>query len=245
MQSAKIDEERLIIQMFREVYDDFPKGKIIKSESPDFILKEPRKKKTGIELTRLNNGNSEIYSPNKVLSKEAYLVDYTRKKLRKKSRLPLYVKFLFNKNEIEKEDIELYGDFLSLYIYKVVQSLDRSRQHIFHIGEKLPDIIDSLIIIYNPNFNTSFWSPANTLLIYDLSKEILGKTIQLKEEKLKFYHSKKYDRYWLLITTLQLNPGKNFNINNKISKWEFRSGFEKVFLFELVENRFYKLNLSR
>jgi hypothetical protein len=50
----KRDEERLIIEYFRKHYPYFPKGKLVKSESPDFILKITPKKTIGIELTRLD-----------------------------------------------------------------------------------------------------------------------------------------------------------------------------------------------
>ncbi len=48
------EEEHLIIEYFRELWPDFPKGKLLQSESPDFILKVGPKKSIGIELTRLN-----------------------------------------------------------------------------------------------------------------------------------------------------------------------------------------------
>lgn len=50
----KFDEEKLVIEYFRKCYPEFPKGKLIKSESPDFILKVNPKSSFGIELTRLD-----------------------------------------------------------------------------------------------------------------------------------------------------------------------------------------------
>ncbi len=47
-------EEMLIMQQFRNSYAEFPKGKLIKSESPDFILKKTPKAAIGIELTKLH-----------------------------------------------------------------------------------------------------------------------------------------------------------------------------------------------
>jgi hypothetical protein len=58
MNSDKKDKEWVVIQYFREKYADFPKGKLVKSESPDFILKQGRKKSIGIELTQLDIGQS-------------------------------------------------------------------------------------------------------------------------------------------------------------------------------------------
>lgn len=48
------DEERLIMDYFRKNYPDFPKGKLEKSESPDFILRQNHHAAIGIEITRLH-----------------------------------------------------------------------------------------------------------------------------------------------------------------------------------------------
>ena len=37
MERVKKDKEKLVLQYFREKYADFPKGRLMKSESPDFI----------------------------------------------------------------------------------------------------------------------------------------------------------------------------------------------------------------
>ena len=47
-------EETLIIEHFKNSYAEFPKGKLIKSESPDFIVMKTPKVSIGIELTKLH-----------------------------------------------------------------------------------------------------------------------------------------------------------------------------------------------
>lgn len=47
-------EEIEIMEKFKFEFDEFPKGKLEKSESPDFILKETAKTSIGIELTKLH-----------------------------------------------------------------------------------------------------------------------------------------------------------------------------------------------
>jgi len=54
MTMDKTSEEWVVMRYFREKYEDFPKGRLVKSESPDFILKQGPKKQTGIEITRLD-----------------------------------------------------------------------------------------------------------------------------------------------------------------------------------------------
>jgi len=46
-------EELRIIKSFIKEYSDFPGGRLLKSESPDFILKINFKTSIGIELTRI------------------------------------------------------------------------------------------------------------------------------------------------------------------------------------------------
>lgn len=47
------EEENLVMQFFRDNYSDFPKCRVIQSESPDFILKINPKKSIGVELTQM------------------------------------------------------------------------------------------------------------------------------------------------------------------------------------------------
>ena len=44
------EEEISILKIFSKEYSDFPKGKLVKTESPDFILKINLKKSIGIEF---------------------------------------------------------------------------------------------------------------------------------------------------------------------------------------------------
>ncbi len=54
---------------FRESFDEFPRGKLVQSESPDFILKM-NPKSFGIELTRLPNSDDIITSLHEIITKK-------------------------------------------------------------------------------------------------------------------------------------------------------------------------------
>ena len=56
-QFSQMLEELQIIQQFKAGYSDFPKGKLEKSESPDFILRLTAKSAIGIELTKMSYFN--------------------------------------------------------------------------------------------------------------------------------------------------------------------------------------------
>ena len=47
------ERELFIIEIFRDNFTGFPEGKIIKSESPDFIIRRGPKSMIGIELVQL------------------------------------------------------------------------------------------------------------------------------------------------------------------------------------------------
>jgi len=126
------EEEILILEYFRKHYPDFPKGKLIKSESPDFVLKETPKKSIGIELTHLN---------------------YT----------------------------------------------------------------------------------APTL------KEKIERTLVNKNQKFNLYKSQKFNEIWLIIHNDFVEEAISYNIQNKLINWVFLTKFEKVFLFDLFENKIFEL----
>jgi len=86
-------EELLIMEQFRNEFNEFPKGKLQKSESPDFILRISPKNAIGIELTKLHGPNvnkRKTHYPRKINGYNApefnrvnleYTIDAKNKKL--------------------------------------------------------------------------------------------------------------------------------------------------------------------
>lgn len=146
-------EELLIMEQFRNEYKEFPKGKLEKSESPDFILKVSPKNAIGIELTKLHG--------------------------------PTVIK------------------------YKT------------HYPRKINGYTA-------PEFNL----------------ENLQFTIAAKDEKLAYYQEKKLNQLWLLITADLDESPVNYNLGNKLQNWSFSSGFQRIFLLELKNQKVFELNVS-
>ena len=63
-ENSKKREERVLLDLFRDCFADFPKSIINEAESPDFILSSGPKKKIGVELVRLHlrSGQTDPYS---------------------------------------------------------------------------------------------------------------------------------------------------------------------------------------
>jgi len=75
-----------------------------------------------------------------------------------------------------------------------------------------------------------------------LSYENITACIEAKNEKLRLYQKKKLNEYWLIISVNDLSSWKKVNIHNKLIVWLFKTGFNRVFLFNTIEGRVLELN---
>lgn len=69
----------------------------------------------------------------------------------------------------------------------------------------------------------------------------LRATIAAKDEKLALYRRKKLNEIWLLIHVEELWSQVGFNLNNKLSRFDCRSGFQRIFLLETTPLRLTEL----
>ena len=63
-------EELHIMEQFKNCFAEFPQGKLLKSESPDFILKKTIRTSIGIELTKLHGpsvSKFKTHYPHKII----------------------------------------------------------------------------------------------------------------------------------------------------------------------------------
>jgi hypothetical protein len=107
MDILKKNNEIIIIENFRKQFPEFPKGKLIKSESPDFILKTSPNYYIGIELTALPSPSYIINN----LNISSFLTDLQHTIIKKEEKLKSYRKI--NADEywliIYTDDIEAPG----------------------------------------------------------------------------------------------------------------------------------------
>jgi len=105
MDDLKHIHENIIITSFRDHYPDFPKGKLVRSESPDFILKTNPKHAIGIELTALPQHAYEITEKNLYL----FLSDIEFTICKKEEKLQSY-----RKKMAEAYWLVIYADSIGL-----------------------------------------------------------------------------------------------------------------------------------
>lgn len=245
MQPDKKQLEILLMHYFRECYPGFPKGKVVPSESPDFIVTLTSRNNLGIELTRLNPANAQ--SPEiKELSQQKLkedIIETARQTFECNSPFRLFVKFQFAGNETIKEERKL---IVAVQIANSIRQMvvNKSRNSFFRetLGPaSLPRGIESILIINHPALLNSFWERSNNL---GVSKNVMAditEAIQKKDKKLMLYQKQRLNYYWLLITTDRLKGVKNYNLPNKILNHNFQSRFQQVFLFDLIKANIFEL----
>lgn len=244
-QNNKKKEERALLKYFSQAFPDFPKGKIIETESPDFVITSNPKRKLGIELTRLSQPKlsnqeftiAQINSLKKTISSKA------QKLFDSRNDYPLYLSIFFNDNiKVKINDITEIAENIALDVQNHITGSDR--KSIFQIKIKNPiaeDYVDLIHGIYHPNVKSSYWSSAGGYVVPALSKEYLVQKIESKEDKLPLYRKRKINNFWLIIITDSFERSTSFNIDNQIEAWNIESKFDKVFLFEVMGNNVYTI----
>ena len=243
MREAKKQLELLLINYLRSSYPDFPKGKIVSSESPDFIVKSKPAKKIGIELVRLAPEKLFNHLSDNDFRNE--LINEVRELFERSSNLKLFVKICFSeKKAINEERLLSVSAILANRIRSTVGNKNH-RSFFFRSlnATELPDGIEQVLIVHHPEMEESVWEEANNLGISENVVADLKRAISLKEEKLLLYRKKKLDAYWLLVLTDQLRNVKSSNVVNRIFSESFKSQFGKVLLFDLMRTSVYEISL--
>jgi hypothetical protein len=233
------------MQYFMEFYPEFPKGALLPTESPDFILTFKNRHQLGIELTRLNPGNAVQPDMNhqQEIEFREHLIDMTKNLFERNTPHKLFVKFLFSEEKrINRErEISVAVQMANL-IRKTVEK--KKQQNFFRISldpSDLPEGIEGLLIVNHPVLKFSFWERSNNLGVSNDVVDDIRIAIRKKDEKLRLYRKQRLNYYWLLITTDRLRGVRSFNLPNKIMNHKFYSNFQHVFLFDLIKSNVFQL----
>ena len=245
MQTLKKQLEILLLHYFRQCYPDFPKGKVIPSESPDFIISLKSKNNIGVELTRLNPLNAKVPDQNELAQRKVneHITQTAKQLFKNTSPFPLFVKFLFSeKYLVKKESALVVAAQTANIIRKAVRN--RNREDYFHVllnSGNLPRGIDEILLAGHPQLKYSIWERSNNL---GISKNVIAdihESIKKKDEKLNLYQKQRLNFYWLLITTDRVRGVKNINLTEKINNLRFKSRFQHVFLLDLIKSSVFQL----
>ncbi|WP_340111282.1 hypothetical protein [Maribellus mangrovi] len=244
MRELKKQLEVLLINHFRDSYAEFPRGRIVLAESPDFVVKVPSKRRLGIELTRLSPETSVDAFESHINEIQLRIIELAKELFERNNPHKLFVKFRFSGEYPISEVSELsLAARLSAIIRHAVQSKNPRSNFSLTIHAKLPHEIEQLLLVHHPNLKTNVWEVANNLGLSDNVIHDIQTAIDKKEEKLELYRRKKCDEYWLLITADYLRGTRNYHVQNQLQNHNFQSGFDRVFLMELINERVFELSV--
>ena len=245
MQPEKKQLEVLIMHYLTEYCGIFPAGKLVPSESPDFILKIKKKFSIGIELTRLNPLNAQLLN-NIDLERDRIrdeIIDRAKTNFIQSSSLNLFVKFLFSdKTKINPESVLVFSARLTNLVRNAVK--DKNSNSFFRetiSNSSLPKGLDEVLIVHDPGLKSSIWERSNNLGVSANIIDDIRETILKKDENLVLYQKQQLNSYWLIITTDRLRGTKNSQLRNTIGNVLFHAHFEHVFLFDLMRAECHKL----
>ena len=237
--------EILLIQYFRECYSEFPKGKLIPSESPDFIVALKSKNHIGIELTRLNPTNIKYQDQPQITQNQIRnkIIDTALSLYEQSSGLKLFVKILFSEKSPLTEDKEIFtaAKLTNLIRETIFRKNSESffREYVYFPQHS--DGLKAVLIIHHPELKCHIWERSNNLGISENVVDDIREAIHKKDEKLQLYQKQRLNYYWLVITTDRLMGIKNYNLPDKIVNYEFISRFQHVFLFDLLRSKVFQL----
>jgi hypothetical protein len=246
MQPEKKQLEILLVHYFRACFDDFPKGKLSPSESPDFVIKMKNRREIGIELTRLNPASRIIPDGNQLaqIQIREQFIGLSQDLFEKTSSLKLFVKFLFSDSKQIPDERQMSAAVQVVNLIRKAVS-GKNRESFFRLAiksELLPEGLDEILVINHPVMEISAWERANNLGVSNDVVTDIRLSIHKKDEKLlRLYQKQRLNFYWLLITTDRLHGLKSFNLPEKIRNHEFHSEFQHVFLFDLIKPGIFQL----
>lgn len=234
----KTQEEWLVMRSFRDHYKEFPKGKLTKSESPDFVLKQSLSKSIGIEVSRVFKNQVLAAHESEVRS----VVHRAYELYAENIKRPVFAWIYFNDQFNSPFNQEMYATKIAIAIIDAVEEQKGKFAAKMHIdAELLPQGINRIVIYINPTIKDSFWDCRAEINISDLFEERIRKLVEQKDEKLGLYRKQIHDFYWLILYADFIDKPASYNFDKVIDRFNLTTAFHKVFLFNLFDEEIFPL----
>ena len=232
-----IQEEIALLEIFRDLYADFPTGIIEKSESPDFVVSN-KNIRIGIECV-------EVYQDSfrgKSLLKEKSVfgekfTDELIELIQKYIPFKFYIGIHFNDeyDYTSKRKRSLIDELTRIAI-KELNYLSNKQIVIIEDDNVLPVEIEELQLGRYDEMKNSYNRRPEGGVVYDFDEFHLMSLINKKEDKLDKYQ--KCDKHWLLIKEGDYFAGSFNNISINV---DFKTRFDKVFLLRAMRKELVEL----
>lgn len=241
-------EELQLLRYFSLNYPDFPKAKIEKTESPDFILHLSRHHSYGLELTKLfvQLGTDGVHFMPRFEEEKTKLIELVKERFERDLPYRINAHFEFS-DEYYNVSLDINLLAMEVYDYLKYKLSQWSPTEVFYItlrSTRLPHWLNSIDIMHHPENLISDWVYCKVDVPTDNFLSSIEQSISHKEQKLKLYRKKRMDKYWLLIVAECLSCAIPFNFNNLLERWHFKSSFHEIFLMDLFKQKIYTLKTT-
>lgn len=236
----KAQEEWLIMRSFRDAYPDFPKGKLTKSESPDFTLKLSVSNAIGIEISSLHHNPASKGDESLLRS----IIFKARALYLERLKNPVFAHIFFDNSIAREVNDEFYSTKLAIAIINVVSEQKIGAKYVIILEKEfLPAGVNRIILYAHPSFKKPVWSLKSEITTGDLTDPDNGieAMIKKKEDKIGLYRKNILDNYWLLLNADYINRSTVANINKHLTRIKPETQFNKVFFYNLFDQKYFEL----
>jgi hypothetical protein len=243
---AKKELERAQLDRFRCVFPEFPAGRIIETENPDFIVAADGRS-VGIEVTELYWNRPSGKSP--MQEQEALRRQIALEACRRyiSRGLPaVHVSIHFNGlYPLSKGQVKDIASQVEAVVSSNVPEPNAMYEESFdwENREYFPEEVDSLSVWNMPVMEAPFFSAPVAAFIPDLSRSDMVRTIQSKEPKLSRYRERCAE-VWLLILSNGSKISTLFGGAEGVLADPYFSNFDRIFLLQQLEGKVHELKLS-
>ncbi|MGC9470638.1 MAG: hypothetical protein ACP5D1_03735 [Bacteroidales bacterium] len=234
---VKDQEEWIFLEAFRHMSQGFPSGRIIKSESPDFILRHSRRYAIGIEITRLTGSYAthDYFQPGPHHEEEKGILQEACSLFETKHGISLYVQAGFRNDACHRSgSAQNKAALLAEWVGERIKEINGGTE--YSLIEQQPvdlPFLDHIRVLYIPGLRFSNWSIHDEPDTGEWIPGLIEQTIQRKTHKLSLYRKRRLNQYWLIMVTSTTEGLPKFNLQDHLDQRQWFTGFQQVFLFEL------------
>jgi len=221
--------ELFYLEKFKENFSDFPKGKIVSHESPDFLVKAPNEI-VGIEITGFyrQTSSSTRLPLQQRQSVRHKIVTLAKSSYDQKGLPPVFVGVHFALNfHCRKSEIQPISEKL---VNLAEKSLSNSAEEKIWRRDDIQLSGVDLLSVKKMNLAKSYWSAPLASFVPTTSSQqiqnILGGKSALCDE-----YRKKCDKTWLVIVMNRFDPASFSLISETTLENEYSHSFDSAFLF--------------
>jgi hypothetical protein len=242
MKQSKQQEHRFV-GILRQRIPDFPSGRLVETESPDFVI-ITRNGKVGVEVTKIHqqtasNRLRRQESEQEKIANEAVQIFET------KSSIPLEVEIHFSANSVFNKRnrsrlamaiANLINAYLPSEAGPLVSRNDWSDQEAF------PYEVDSISIYRLAGLKQNFWSVPSAGLVQENFVAEMQAVITKKDTLITKYQI--CSEYWLLIVAEGNSASTFFHPSSPTVEHRYTSAFKRIFFLEAFTRKLWELRIT-